>query len=390
MGNKPMRYFPVFIDLHQAPVAIVGGGEAALQKARLLLKTSARVQIIAPKLIPDLQVLVQEGSVLWAREWFKPDHLDQIRLVYSAIGDSAADGAVADAAKSRNIPVNVVDAPQLCTFITPAIVDRDPVLIAIGTEGAAPVLAQLIKGMLESKLPVRLGALANMAKRLRSVVARSGAGGPQRRAFWREFFSGSISRKFYAGEVQSAEQEALQLISDGDLIRKARGHVSLVGAGPGDPDFLTFKAARALQQADVIVFEPSVKQDILEVARRDARRIMIGNKPGLHVASHEATHAIVIEEARKGNNTVWLKNGDPMMAKGVRRAIDGIQRAGVSFDIVPGVSADSTTAMRLGASITGCNQRCSSTVPVDHASDGITPKALVKPDQSLTKLKRVA
>lgn len=306
-----MRYFPAFVDVDRAIVLVVGGGEAAAQKVRLLRKTTARITVVAPILNAELSAMVRLDQVTWEAECFSPRHLGHSRLVFATIGDRVKDAGVAFAARARSIPVNVVDVPQFCTFITPAIVDRDPVLVAIGTEGAAPVLAQKIKGMLEAWLPAQLGGLAMLAAKLRPALARHVTDGRQRRQFWRRFFDGPIAQKFDAGDHAGAQTLALETIQSAGRPNGSRGWLVVVEAGLNDPDLLTFKAARALQQADLIVIEPLVNPAILEVARRDARRIDLSQP---HSITTDEIQRLLTDEVARGHAVVCLKGSDPASA----------------------------------------------------------------------------
>lgn len=365
-----MRYFPAFIDLDRANTLVVGGGESAAQKVRLLRKTTSRIKVVAPAVTDELAGLAASGTVEWTAERFGPRHLDHCRLVFATTGNRITDAGVAFAARARSIPVNVVDVPQLCTFITPAIVDRDPVVVAIGTEGAAPVLAQKIKGMLEAWLPARLGELTAFAAGWRHQVIQRIESGSARRRFWRGFFDGEIAQRYLANDVDGANSLIAQTLDTQDGIAPKRGRVSLVGAGPGDPDLLTFKAARCLQQADVIVTDRLVNPAILEVARRDARRVFVGKKPGQHSISQSEINAILVREAEAGHDVVRLKGGDPLIFGRAAEEVEAVRQAGFDIYIVPGVTSALAAAARTGALLTERDTQRSLTIMTGHASDG--------------------
>ena len=291
-----MRYFPIFYDLEGRKVVVVGGGEEALRKVRLLLKTNARILVIAPLLHDELR---SEPRVEWLAQSFAPNLLDGAALVYAA--DPELNNLVSVEAKARGIPVNVIDGAEISTFITPSIVDRDPVIVAIGTEGTAPVLGQGIRARIDAMLPNALGVLARKASVLRPRVANELPQGNRRRSFWNRYFFGSIRDAAIAGdEVGYAHELNIALT---DEAKPSVGRVSLVGAGPGDPELLTLKAQRKLQEADVIVYDGLVGSGILELARRDAVRIVTNNIP-------LKTNAILIREARGGKHVVLLVSGD--------------------------------------------------------------------------------
>ena len=265
-----MRYFPIFYDLEGRKVVVVGGGEEALRKVRLLLKTNARILVIAPLLHDEL---ASEPRVEWLARRFAPNLLDGAALVYAA--DPELNNLVSVEAKARGIPVNVIDGAEISTFITPSIVDRDPVIVAIGTEGTAPVLGQGIRARIDAMLPNALGALAKKANALRPRVANEVPRGSRRRSFWNRFFFGPIRDAAIAGDEAGYAHELN--IALNDEAKPSMGRVSLVGAGPGDPELLTLKAQRKLQEADVIVYDGLVGSGILELARRDAVRIVTSN-----------------------------------------------------------------------------------------------------------------
>jgi uroporphyrin-III C-methyltransferase/precorrin-2 dehydrogenase/sirohydrochlorin ferrochelatase len=314
-----MRYFPVFLDLAKAKVVVVGGGEEALRKVRLLLKTDARIEVIAPEIHEELAATAR---VVWRAKRYSEELLDGARLVYSA--DPEFNAQVSADAQARGIPVNAVDQADISTFLVPSIVDRDPVVIAIGTEGAAPVLAMGLRAKIDALLPARLGGLAAKAQTLRETIAGVVPKGTRRRAFWQEFFFGAPRDAFLSDDDVAFD------LSLTDAIHGARtaqsGRVSLVGAGPGDPELLTLKAQRKLQEADVIVYDRLVPGAILEVARRDAVRIA--------VAPHEQDiEAILEREAKSGLNVVYLVRGNPKDTF-----------AGIAVEIVPGIEGEGVEA----------------------------------------------
>src|SRR5262245_46585768 len=302
-----MRYFPLFIDLKGRKVLIVGGGEEALRKVRLLLKTEVRIELIAPELHPELTDLAIGGNLAWIGRDFHPAHLDGATCVFVAANDEIS-ARVSSEAHKRDILVNVVDEADLSSVIVPAIVDRDPLVVAVGTEGAAPVLAQGIRTSLETELPPFLGALTKAAGALRGRVSKALPAGRARREFWRRYFYGSIRDAFLRGPDEFAREVTLALQSS---TQRRSGRVSLVGAGPGDPELLTLKAQRKLNEADVIVYDRLIGPAILEYARRDAERIPVGKSPGKPSIHQEQINQILIREAKAGKHVVRLKGGDP-------------------------------------------------------------------------------
>lgn len=340
-----MRYYPLFFDLQNKHVIVIGGGPRALAKVRLMLKTDARVRLVAPLLHPDLAVLAAEGAIDWRQKRFAPEDLDGAALVYAATGLDDIDGQVAAAAKARQILVNAVDTPHLCDFLTPALVDRDPIVVAIGTEGASPVLAREIKAHLDGHLPEHLGAFARFASSLRNRVKLRLGDETQRRRFWDAFFRSPARHFFLAGEAARARDAAETLIEAHAEAADARaGFVWLVGAGPGDPELMTLKAQRVLQEADVIVVDRLVDERVLDYARRDAQRIYVGKAPGKPSIKQSEINAILIEQAQLGHNVVRLKGGDPFIFGRGGEEVAALEAAGIDCAVVPGITAASACA----------------------------------------------
>jgi uroporphyrin-III C-methyltransferase / precorrin-2 dehydrogenase / sirohydrochlorin ferrochelatase len=361
-----VRYFPIFVDLDRQPVLIVGGGEQAAQKLRLLAKTTAVVRLVAPELCPELADAVAEGKAEWQGAEFHQGQLQGCRLVYAAVDDLVLAARIAFAARARGIPVNVIDRPQLCSFITPAIVDRDPVVVAIGSEGTAPVLVGRIRAMLEAHLPQGLGRVATFAQSLRRRIAQRVTEGRARRAFWERFFDGPAS----AAVLAEDPDRAAILVEDAIAGTEQRGSVALVGAGPGDPELLTLKAHRALQAADVIVVDRLVDPRIVELARRDARRIHVGKTPGGPSTSQATINAILVEEALAGNRVVRLKGGDPFVFGRAVEEIEAVEAAGIEVSIVPGVTAALAAAANARLPITERGKRRALTILTGYTKDG--------------------
>jgi uroporphyrin-III C-methyltransferase/precorrin-2 dehydrogenase/sirohydrochlorin ferrochelatase len=374
-----MRYFPMFLDMRDRRVVVVGGGEEALRKIRLLLKSEAAVTLVADKLHPELDGLVTHGAVAWLGTVFEPGMIDGAALVFVA-ADEALEMAVSTAARARGIPVNVVDRADLSTAITPAIVDRDPLVIAIATEGAAPVLGQGIRQEIEAMLPPRLGALARRAVALRAKVAARFEQGAPRRDFWRRFFFGALRDSFLGRD--SAEFETALAAELDSSPKRRTGRVDLVGAGPGDPELLTLKAQRKLHEADVIVYDRLVGPGILEYARRDAVRVPVGKAPGKPSPSQTAINAILLEEAGKGLNVVRLKGGDPYVFGRGGEEQAALEAAGIPVDIVPGITAALGCAASIGLPVTQRGRNTAITLLTGASEDGIAEQdwaALARP-----------
>ncbi|NNJ75466.1 MAG: uroporphyrinogen-III C-methyltransferase [Anderseniella sp.] len=375
-----MRYYPVFLDLEAKTVIIVGGGVEAAQKLRLMAKTPARIVVITPFAERELSTEIDAaGACLISRE-FDADDLYGASLVFACGLDEADEAAVHAAATERSIRVNVVDRQEKCSFLTPSIVDRGSLTIAIGTEGAAPVLGQGIKAHLEAMLPPSIGALVDKASALRPRVARALDKGSPRRDFWRSFFFGDIRAAFERDPEAGFDQSVDEALS-GER-GEATGSVSLVGAGPGDADLLTLKAQRRLQDADVIVYDRLVGPGILDYARRDAERIDVGKTPGKPSVSQTRINGILIEQASAGKRVVRLKGGDPYMFGRGGEEQTALVAAGIPVEVVSGITAAVACAAAIRLPLTWRGENRAFTVMTGTAGDGAADHdwaALAKP-----------
>ncbi|MCV2882738.1 siroheme synthase CysG [Actibacterium sp. XHP0104] len=347
-----MKSFPMFIRTTGRKVVVAGGGEQAAQKLRLILKTDAELVIAAPELDPELAALVHQGRARHVGGPVTPDLFRDAAFAFIATGCAGADAALHGLAQAAGCPVNVVDRPDLCDLTTPSLVDRDPVVVAIGTEGTAPVLARQIKTDIEQMLAPNLGGLAALAGRLRDSVSAH-VPRERRRAFWRWVFGDAPRQSWTRG----AERDAARLIKDavaagaapGD---RADGLISLVGAGPGARDLLTLRAVQRLQEADVIFYDRLVDPEVLELARRDAERVFVGKVVGASAWPQERINALIVAEARKGRRVVRLKSGDPGIFGRATEELDAARDAGIEAEIVPGVTAAFAAAAAAGMSLT--------------------------------------
>ena len=347
-----MQSFPMFFKTSGRRVVIVGGGEQAAQKTRLILKTDAEILLLADELDAELQGIVRDGRARHDRGAITPESFQDTALTFVATGCAGADAAIHTLAKAGGTVVNVVDKPDLCDVITPAIVDRDPVVVAIGTEGTAPVLGRNIKTQIEALLPQRLGLFAALAGRLRGAVARSI---PQnaRRAFWAWTFNGAPAALHRQGLEEAAAKTLKEAISDGRVPAGAgQGHIALVGAGPGARDLLTLRAVERLQEADVIFYDRLAGEDALELARRDAERVFVGKEVGACAWPQDKISSLIVAEAKKGRRVVRLKSGDPAIFGRATEELEAAQAAGIAIDIVPGVTAASAAAAATTKSLT--------------------------------------
>jgi uroporphyrin-III C-methyltransferase/precorrin-2 dehydrogenase/sirohydrochlorin ferrochelatase len=369
-----MRYFPIFLDLAGRRVVIAGGAEAATQKLRLALKTEAEILVVAPDVSADLAGEVaahaRDGRIALARRAFAAADLDGAALVYAATGDADTDAAIAAAARAAGVPVNAVDRPEISDFITPAIVDRDPVTVAIGTEGAAPVLARAIKSRIEAMLPAATGPLARLAASWRGRIATRLPDGRTRRRVWQRFFAGDLPGGDGRSALAAAELRLEALIGAAERLPEAAGRVSLVGAGPGDPELLTLKARRRLHEADVVVYDRLADPRILELARREARLVAVGKVPGGPSVGQDRINAILVEEAGRGHDVVRLKGGDPLVFGRADEELAALRAAGIEAEIVPGITAASAAAASAGVSLTRRGRNTAFSVVTAHDADG--------------------
>ena len=347
-----MRYFPAFIELRRRPALVVVGGDAAARKAELLVRAGANVAVAAEEPGADLRALAESGRVTLIERTFRAADLAGCTVIIAATGDEHADTAVSEAARGAGIPVNVVDAPALSTFIVPAIVDRDPLTVAISSGGASPVLARVVRARVEALLPTGLGRLARFAEGFRRAVRGTIADGLERRRFWERFFAGPVAEAVLAGDERWARERMLKDVNAPVAERAPEGIVHLVGAGPGDPDLLTLRAHRLLQDADVIVYDRLVAPELLDYARRDAERIYVGKARGAHVRSQDEINAVLEEHARTGRRVVRLKGGDPFVFGRGGEERDHLTRAGIRAEVVPGITAATGCAAAAGIPLT--------------------------------------
>ena len=346
-----MQHFPIFLRLSGERVVVSGAGRAAAAKLRLLLKTDAEITVFGPD--PDEDVLSwhRDGALRHDARRVECTDLEGAALLYCASDDHAEDARAAALARRRGIPANIVDDLEGSDFITPAIVDRDPLTVAIGTEGTAPVLARTLKAAFEAQLPISLGPLARIGqtfrKRCESVPA-----GRMRRALWSEYFFRDGPRR-YAREGEDGAREALRsLFDEAATAPRPAGSVSFVGAGPGDPELLTLKARNRLHDADIVVHDRLVSAQVLELARREAERVCAG-KTGYGPSWPQARiDELLVRHAQAGNHVVRLKSGDPAVFGRLDEEVEALEDAGIPWEVVPGITAASGAAADMGVSLT--------------------------------------
>ena len=346
-----MDYLPIFLAIRGEPCLLVGGSQAAEPKARLLLRAGARLVVVATDLTPGLHDLTGETGVTWHRRAFRDGDLDGMRLVIIAVGDEALAHAVATAAQARGIPVNAVDRRPLCSFILPSILDRSPLVAAVSTGGAAPILARILRTRLETIIPARFGRLARFLGEVRPAVLGRIADSALRRRFFESVVDGPIGEQVLAGREDEARDAIASALAEHDSAAAA-GEVYLVGAGPGDPDLLTFRALRLMQKADVVVYDRLVSNAVLDLTRRDAERIYAGKQPGHHAIPQDEINDLLARLALAGKRVLRLKGGDPFIFGRGGEEIETLAALGVSFQVVPGITAASGCAAYAGIPLT--------------------------------------
>ncbi|MBW3846480.1 siroheme synthase CysG [Aeromonas hydrophila] len=345
-----MDYLPIFCRLDNKPVLLVGGGEVAQRKARLLLDAGAQLTVVAPELDPELAELAANGSIEWLAGEFAPQQLTGKWLVVAATDRREVNALVYQSANQAGIFANVVDDPKRSSFIMPSIIDRSPLMVAISSGGKAPVLARLLREKLEALLPQHLGAVAAFAGSLRERVKARFASMGERRRFWERLLGADrLGQALARGDSASANQLADNLFADES---QTAGEVVLVGAGPGDPGLLTLHALRQMQQADVVVYDRLVSDEVMALVRRDARRIFVGKQAGNHCVPQEGINQLLLEEAKKGQRVVRLKGGDPFIFGRGGEELETLVGSGIGFQVVPGITAASGCAAYAGIPLT--------------------------------------
>lgn len=365
-----MERLPLFLDIESKLCIVIGGGEVAFRKANLLVQAGGRLQVIAPDLCASMESLCGESQAKIIRGEFVPSHLQGANLVFAATNSLEVNTAVSETAKRLGIPVNVVDQPELCSFIVPAIVDRSPIVVAISSGGASPILARSIKGLIDSLLPARIDRLAALLRRMRGSVKKLIPSISERTRFWEKVLESDIPELVYSGKEEQAkeriEQRALRAPS-------AVGEVYLVGAGPGDPELLTLKALRLMHQADVVLYDRLVSEPILAKLRPDAEKIFVGKARADHAVPQESINSMLLRFAKEGKRVLRLKGGDPFIFGRGGEEIETLAAAGISFQVVPGITAASGCATYAGIPLTHRDYSQSVRFLTGHIREGGVP-----------------
>lgn len=377
-----MEYFPLSLNLKGQPCLVVGAGAVAARKIALLRKAGARITVVAREISDEVSRL---GDLTLHQRPFAATDVQGARLVISATDNLSVNEAVATAAKAQGIPVNVVDNPDLCTFIFPAIVDRSPLTIAISSGGVSPVLARLLRAKVETAIPAAYGRLASFAERFRLTVKQTLPDTNRRRVFWENVLQGPIAELVFADRIDEAQSRLNESLA-ADSAEFARGEVYLIGAGPGDPDLLTFRALRLMQQADVIVYDRLVSAEILEMARRDADKIYVGKQRANHSLPQEDINALLAQLALQGKRVARLKGGDPFIFGRGGEEIETLMQQGIQFQVVPGITAAAGCASYAGIPLTHREHAQSCTFVTGHLKDGninLNWRQLAAPNQTI-------
>ena len=380
-----MNFLPIFLNIRDRTCVVVGGGEVAVRKTELLRRAGGQVTVVAPELCATLAQWAAAGEVVHCAARFEPAQLDGAVVVVAATDDKAVNQAVAAAAGERNIPVNVVDTPALCTFVMPSIIDRSPLVIAISSGGASPVLARLMRARLETLIPAAYGRLAELVGGFRDQVKQRFKRPADRRVFWEKVLQGQVAELVYTGrdgQARAALEKAIVSESEGI----ARGEVYLVGGGPGDPDLLTFRALRLMQQADVVVYDRLVSPAVLDLVRRDAEKIYAGKERDNHAIPQEDINHLLVRLAREGKRVVRLKGGDPFIFGRGGEEIATLAAEGIPFQVVPGITAAAGCASYAGIPLTHRDYSQSVVFVTGHRQDGTVDlnwKALAHPNQTV-------
>ena len=366
-----MDHLPIFINIRQRPCLVIGGGDIALRKINLLIKAQAKVDCLSPLFCEGIANLCKNGNVNLIDKSFEPDDIKDYAIIIASTDDSSVNSLISQLAKQAKIPVNVVDSPKLSSFIMPSIVDRSPIIIAVSSAGKAPVLARLIRAKLETVIPSAYGNLAEIAGEYRQKVKNRFANIKDRRAFWESTFSGVIAEKVFSGRIDEAKNDIDAKLKN--AVEMVLGEVYLVGAGPGDPDLLTFKALRLIQQADVILYDRLVSKGVMELVRRDSELIYVGKKGG----SDKSTRQIdinekLIELAKAGKRVCRLKGGDPFIFGRGGEEIESLSVQGIPFQVVPGITAASGCSSYAGIPLTHRDYSQSCRFVTAHLKNGTT------------------
>ena len=380
-----MQALPIFMNINQRLCVVIGAGEVAARKVTMLLRAQASVTVYAPEICPTLADLVEAGRIRYQQARFADQQLSGACLVIAATNDLQVNTAVSLAAQANNIPVNVVDAPALCTFTMASIVERSPIVIAISSEGNAPVLARYLRSKIETMLPAGYGRIAAIAGEFRDKVKSKHATSQARRIFWEGVLQGPIVERILAGQEAAARIGLDQLLAD-DTASQQHGEVYLVGGGPGDPDLLTFRALRLMQQCDVCVYDKLVSPEVLDLVRRDAELIYVGKSRDQHTLPQEEINQLLASLALAGKRVLRLKGGDPFIFGRGGEEIETLMQQGVPFQVVPGITAANGVSSYAGIPLTHRDYAQACLFITGHLKNGVLDldwAAMARPQQTV-------
>jgi uroporphyrin-III C-methyltransferase/precorrin-2 dehydrogenase/sirohydrochlorin ferrochelatase len=381
-----MDYLPVFLNIKQQNCLVVGGGKVAARKVRLLLRAGAHIHIVSPVIKDELASLLRQfPTISYCAEVFHSNHLHNKVLVIAATHDHLTNQTISEAASAAGVLINVVDNPDLCTFIMPSILDRSPIIIAVSSGGSSPVLARLLRTRLEALIPSAYGRLATYAAQFRKQVKQHFSHQENRRFFWEKMLQGPFAEMVFAGRDQAAQDYLLEMLEN-STDQPPTGEVYLVGAGPGDPDLLTFRALRLMQQADVVVYDRLVAPAILNMVRQDADRIYAGKRRNQHTLPQTSINELLVKLAQEGKRVLRLKGGDPFIFGRGGEEIETLSQHRIPFQVVPGITAASGVASYAGIPLTHRDYAHSCMFVTGHLKDNTVQldwSALARPNQTI-------
>ncbi len=365
-----MKFLPIFLNIKDQPCLVIGAGQVAARKIFMLIRANGKVTVISPELSSEIAKLAEQGEINYIKAEFKSGDVSDYCVVIAATNSRSVNQRVYEEASAKNIPVNVVDTPEFCTFITPSVIDRDPVQIAISTGGSSPVLARLLRSKLETFIPAAYGRLGQLVESYRDRVKEIFSHNSNHiRGFWEQVLDGSIADMLISGKDADAKK-ALEEAVKAAKVPEDIGEVYLVGAGPGDPDLLTFRALRLMQRADVVVYDRLVSAEILEMVRRDAEFVYVGKARNKHAVKQENINELLVRFAKEGKKVLRLKGGDPFIFGRGGEEIETLMEQEVSFQVVPGITAAAGCAAYAGIPLTHRDYVQSCTFVTGHLKDG--------------------
>jgi uroporphyrin-III C-methyltransferase / precorrin-2 dehydrogenase / sirohydrochlorin ferrochelatase len=380
-----MQALPIFFNINNRHCVVIGGGEVATRKVMMLLKAHAAITLISPAVCAELQALIDVDKIKYQKTSFEPSQLLNACLVIAATDEEVVNEAVSIAAQAANIPVNVVDAPALCTFTMGSIIDRSPIVIAVSSEGNAPVLARYIRTKIETMLPAAYGRIAAIAGEFREQVKAKFNTTQARRIFWEDILQGPLVERVLAGQEQAARVFLQQALDASDSSAN-KGEVFLVGGGPGDPDLLTFRALRLMQQCDICVYDKLVSPEVMELVRRDAELIYVGKSRDQHTMPQEEINELLARLALEGKRVLRLKGGDPFIFGRGGEEIETLMQKGVPFQVVPGITAANGVSTYAGIPLTHRDYAQACLFITGHLKDGsldLDWEAMMRPHQTV-------